>query len=216
MKRDTTALALAALALFLGACGDSGQSSATTTPATPATSGPTSTAASPTATPGTATPTAAEATETDDPGDDFSADAQQSADFPGSGGPLLPLAVRTGEHAGFDRVVFDFAGSGTPGWRVAPVDVAIEDPRGQEVDLAGDAVSEVVITGVRYPEESEYDTVLPSGTIEVDDLEEVEAIHVSGIFEGQLQVLIGLDDEVPFRVFTLADPVRLVIDYRTD
>ena len=38
----------------------------------------------------------------------------------------------------------------------------------------------------------------------------------TGIFEGQLQMLIGLDQEVPFRVITLDDPVRLVLDFRTD
>ncbi len=222
MHRHATGMvALAALTLALAACGDgpSGTTTLTSAPATPsgtatatATATPSPTGTSPSPTPSTAAP----ATETEDPGDDFSAAAQQSPDFPGGGGGLLPVAVRTGEHAGFDRVVFDFTGTGTPGWRVAHVDAAIDDPRGQEIDLDGDAVSEVVITGLRYPEESEYDTVLASGRIEVDDLDEVEEIHVSGIFEGQLQVLIGLEDEVPFRVFTLTDPVRLVIDYRTD
>lgn len=217
--------ALATLALLLGACGGEPTDSPSALPPATASSAPAPSPPSPsTASPSpaaapTATPSAtitAPATETAVPEDDTWALAEQTANFPGGGGPLLPVAVRTGAHDGYDRVVFDLSGDGEPGWRVTYVERAIDDPRGQEIDLDGEAVSEIVITGLRYPEESEYDSVLGSGTVEVDDLDQVEEIHVSGIFEGQLQVLVGLEEEVEFRVLVLQDPVRLVVDYRTD
>ena len=38
-------------------------------------------------------------------------------------------------------------------------------------------------------------------------------MYVGGTFEGYTQVLAGIDgDPVPFRVFTLTDPSRLVVD----
>ena len=222
--KPARATALITLALLLGACG--GEATPGTTsgpggaPSTTTAAGTPSGAPTPSGTPTpTATPMPSDTGSPDDgTADDetFSAADQQSDDFPGSGGPLLPVAVRTGEHAGFDRVVVDSTGEGTPGWRVSWVEEPIDDPRGQVVPLDGDAYAEVVITGLPYPEEAEYDEVLPSGTTDADDLEVVEQVHVSGIFEGQLQMLIGLDQEVPFRVITLDDPVRLVLDFRTD
>lgn len=207
--------------LLLGACGD--DEPATPSPE-PVTFGPTTqtdgtttdtSTTSPGATPTASGATGGPATETAQPDDDTWSRAEQTDNFPSGGGTLLPVGVRTGFHPGYDRVVFDLAGEGQLGWRVTYVDTAIEDPKGEEVDLMGDAVSEVIISGLRMPEESEHDDVLRAGTFEVEELEEVEEIHVSGLFEGQLQVLIGLEDEVPFRVFVLEDPMRLVVDYQT-
>ena len=207
--------------LLLGACGDDEPVTPTSEPVTlspttqtDGTSTDTSTT-TPGSTPTTSGATGGPATETAQPDDDTWSLAEQMNGFPGGGGELLPVGVRTGAHSGYDRVVFDLDGDGQPGWRVTYVEQAIEDPKGDEVDLQGDAVSEVIITGLRMPEESEFDAVLGAGAFEVDGLDQVEEIHVSGLFEGQLQVLIGLEDEVPFRVFVLQDPVRLVVDYQT-
>lgn len=196
MKRNLVG-AIALVALLLAGCGGAGPS-----PTTPAPTNPVPTSATPSA-------TAAPTTETTAP-DDWTTTAQ-SPGFPSGGGDLLPQTVRTSGHDEFDRLVVDFAGDGAPEWRVAYVDVAIDDPRGQEVELRGEAVLELIVTGARYPEESEYDQVLAAGTRDVG-LESVEQVHVSGIFEGQVQLLVGLREKAPFRVFTLTDPVRLVVD----
>jgi hypothetical protein len=38
-------------------------------------------------------------------------------------------------------------------------------------------------------------------------------VYVAGTFEGYTQVLAGIEgDRVPFRVFALSDPARLVVD----
>ncbi|WP_454778295.1 AMIN-like domain-containing (lipo)protein [Georgenia muralis] len=223
MKRSTiTATTGTALLLVLTACGG-GPSEPAAPPATGAdgTGSPTTAAPSPTATAtatATAGGTAEPAEETDEPGEDvvYSTDAQNDPEWPSGGGDLLPVAVRAGAHEGFERVVLDFEGTGTPGWRVEYVDVAIEDPRGTEIDIDGDATLQVVATGVRIPEEDELDRVLPSGEVDVEETDAVEEVYVTGIFEGQNQAFIGLDSERPFRVFTLTDPSRLVVDIQTE
>lgn len=221
MTRTTgpvAALATIAL-LLLGACADEPAASPTSEPVTLTTT----TTTQPTTSSTTPGPTATASggvggpvTETTAPEDGTWVLAEQMNGFPGGGGDLLPVGVRTGSHAGYDRVVFDLEGEGQPGWRVTYVDRAIQDPKGDEVDLQGDAVSEVMISGLRMPEESEQSSVLKAGTFDVEGLDEVEEIHVSGLFEGQLQVLIGLENEVPFRVFVLQDPIRVVLDYQTN
>ena len=222
MKTSTrmAAAITAGLALTLTACG--GEDAAEPTPATQTTAAPTETptgAGTGTAT-GDATDddtdeaTAAPAPETEEPGADvaFSTDPQQSADWPGSGGDLLPVDVRAGVHEGYERVVFDLEGADTPGWRVEYVDAAITDGKGEEIAVDGDATLQVIITGFRYPEKDETPAM---GSYEAEDAELVEEVFVSGIFEGQNQAFIGLDHQAPFRVFVLPDPSRVVVDVQT-
>jgi hypothetical protein len=218
MKRSTiAATAGTALLLVLTACGGGGPSEPAATPPTTADGTESPAAPSPTAsatTGGTAEP----ADETDEPVEDvaYSTEAQNDPEWPSAGGDLLPVAVRAGAHEGFERVVLDLEGTGTPGWRVEYVDVAIEDPRGTEIDIDGDATLQVIATGVRIPEEDELDRVLPSGEVDVEGTDVVEEVYVTGIFEGQNQAFIGLDSERPFRVFTLTEPSRLVVDIQTE
>ena len=126
-----------------------------------------------------------------------------------SGELLLPVSVRVGDHEGFDRVVVELDGDGTPGWQTEYVARAIEDGRGAEVDVDGEAILSVFLTGTRYPEEGED---YPSRHV-VDGEDVVEEVHFLGTFEGMTQLFIGVDDGLAdYRVFTLADPARLVID----
>ncbi len=214
--------AAAALALLLAGCTPDGDGEPTATP-TATTAAPSEspsespsggeTTAAPTPLPSASETTAAPAPETQEPGDgvSYSTAAQSDPTFKEGGGELLPVGVRVGSHPGFERVVFDFEGAGTPGWRVQYVDEAIGDPSGLTIAVDGDATLEVVATGMRYPEESEYDTVIGSGAVDVRT-DGVAEVHVNSLFEGHLQAFIGLDSQRPFRVFTLTGPSRLVID----
>ncbi|MGB3828780.1 MAG: hypothetical protein WA962_08370 [Ornithinimicrobium sp.] len=130
----------------------------------------------------------------------------------GSGNDLLPTTVRIGYHPDYDRVVFDLEGEGTPGYRVSYVDSAVEDGSGATIDVDGDAVLQVVLTGTRYPTENEVYEGGP-GTYSLDASEEIEEVRMSGTFEGNTQAFIGIDDvDTPFRAFVLSDPARLVVD----
>lgn len=127
-----------------------------------------------------------------------------------SGEPLLPVGVRVGDHEGYDRVVVDLAGEGVPGWRAEYVPEAIEDGRGNRIEVDGEAILSIDISGTRYPEEGEGHDV-PRGPVEGPDI--VEEVHYVGTFEGLTQVFIGVDDgPAEFRVFALAQPARLVVD----
>ncbi|MGB3256965.1 MAG: hypothetical protein WBG89_12170 [Ornithinimicrobium sp.] len=127
-------------------------------------------------------------------------------------GDLLSTTVRIGSYADFDRVVFDFEGQGTPGYRVSYVDSAVQDGSGATIDVDGDAILQVVMTGTRYPAEDEAYEGGP-GTYSLDASEEVEQVRLSGTFEGTTQAFIGIDDEdTPFRAFILSEPARLVVD----
>lgn len=124
---------------------------------------------------------------------------------------LTVTDVRVGVHEGYDRVELELEGTGTPGWRVEYVEEALDPGRGDEVDVDGDAVLEVGITGTAMPMDSgveEYggDPVAGPG-------ESVEEVAYRFVFEGVTTAFVGVDGEQrPFRVHTLSDPTRLVVD----
>jgi hypothetical protein len=127
---------------------------------------------------------------------------------------LVLSDVRVGEHEGYTRVVLDFTGTGSPGWTVDYVDEAVLDGSGDVVRLGGDAILDIYASGTTWPADHYY-----SGPqrFEPEAGADVDEVYVAGTFEGYTQVLAGIDgDRVPFRVFALSDPPRLVVDVRDD
>lgn len=126
---------------------------------------------------------------------------------------LTVTDIRTGAHDGFDRVVYELDGRGTPGWRVGYVDRAIEVGSGDPTPVAGDSVLEVRISGSAYPFTSE---VTPyTGPFPVRGPAGGAVVEATGAttFEGATQSFIGLTDpNLPFAVYSLDDPTRVVID----
>ncbi|WP_152190872.1 AMIN-like domain-containing (lipo)protein [Georgenia satyanarayanai] len=209
--RIVATASLAALALAACANDDGEPSPPSSTNPPPVVTEPT-TDASPTEEPSaTPEPTTDAPTEAPAPTDAPAfgpAGTAQSAEP--SGDLLLPVGLRVGDHEGFDRVVVELAGEGVPGWQVEYVDEAIEDGRGERVDVDGEAILSVSVSGTRYPDEGEEHYV-PGAPLEGPDI--VEEVHYLGTFEGLTQLFIGVDDgPADYRVFTLADPARLVID----
>jgi hypothetical protein len=200
--------AVAALTL-LAACGSSEPDG------TPSTSAPTASAsATGPATTAPAPSPAATGTEDDDAQADAAAPgfgATTAGAEPSADASLTVTGLRLGTHTGFDRVVVDLAGTGTPGWHVERAADAVEDPTGDVVDLGGDGVLAVYVTGLGYPFETGQTelgvgTRTPGGTV-------VTGAEFTGTFEGQTQVFLGLTDpDAPYRAFLLQDPLRLVVD----
>ena len=129
-----------------------------------------------------------------------------------AGASLTVTDVRTGHHDGFDRVVFDLGGTGTPGWDVRYVDQAISQGKGDTLPVAGSAILQVTISGVGYPTETgipEYDgsTPLPG-----HDTDVVTEVVWDSTFEGTSVAFIGTTARAPFRVYALAQPTRIVVD----
>ena len=154
-------------------------------------------------------PTASEPAGCPDPGD---VDAVEDA-FPERLSGLVGLEIRTGSHPPcFERVVIEFAGSGElPGHRVEyRPDPIIDSPRGEPVEVAGDAT--IVISAGAWmpnPEGDGYDgprELVPVNVRTILELEQIEN------FEGMTSWAIGLDRERPFTVETLENPSRLVVD----
>jgi hypothetical protein len=200
-----TAAALLAVALLATGCApDDGPTTAGTSGATATTS------AAPSSTPST-TPTATDApVEPEDAG--AAAPFGTTADADPSTDALLSVTgLRTGSHDGYDRVVIDLGGTGTPGWHAEVGASAAVDPSDEVVDLGGAGVLTLVLTGIGYPFDTGQ-TELAPGT-EVPGSGAITAAAFSGTFEGQAQVFVGLTDVDPsFRAFLLHDPTRLVVD----
>ena len=220
MKRAAAVLTALALSGSLAACGDDGPDDLTPSAATSSPSASPVPTVSPTAetssepTSGTPTTSATSGADDDAPAD-FPAGPALSEQEP-SGGPLTVTAVRVARQDGFDRVVFELAGTaaGQAGWRVEYVDEPRAQGSGDVVPVDGDAALSVLITGTGYPmdtgqEEVADDPALPG------DLEVVEDVVLGAVFEGQYEAFIGTAGEQPFRVFRLGDPERVVVDVRT-
>lgn len=137
-----------------------------------------------------------------------------SPDWPGiEGGQLLAPTVRAGVNDGFDRIVVDLTGTGTPSWHAAYPETALRDGSGLPVQIAGDSTLEIVIAGMAYPEPG--DPVYDGGDFGLDThtLDGVYEVIRTTPWEGQVQLFIGLEGEPrPYRVFLLQDPMRLVVD----
>ena len=138
---------------------------------------------------------------------------KRGGDFPELGDDVGPgEGVRVGKHTGYDRVVFDFADSGTPTYLVRYVDTPEADGSGDPVSVAGDAYIEVLVTDVSIPPDGTKPPAdTPPGDLAGTVVAEANAIF--GGFEGHGQSFVGVRDQKrPFRVSLQSSPTRLVID----
>ncbi|GHH67939.1 hypothetical protein GCM10017772_10470 [Promicromonospora soli] len=145
----------------------------------------------------------------------FSANTRpDTAEPQGAGATFLSVTdIRVAEHDGYDRIVFDLAGrgSGKPGWRVEYVDLATDDGSGQPVEVDGDAILRVSLSGTATPTDSGVEEY--SGDHIQPGTEAVDEIVYRYWFEGYTTAFIGVDEtERPFRVFLLENPTRVVLD----
>ena len=124
--------------------------------------------------------------------------------------------IRIGAHEGFDRVVYEFGGTGTPGWTVGYVEQAIQDGSGAEVEIGGTSILAVTITGAAYPFDSGVEEYAGPDPLTDPSATVVEEVHFGATFEGMTQSWIGTTTERPaFTVTTLSNPTRLVVDVAT-
>ena len=124
--------------------------------------------------------------------------------------------VAVAGHGGYDRVVFQFR-NGLPGYRVEYVEPPLrEDGSGNVVKLAGNA-----FVVVRMEPASGFDLSVPEGELIYtgprrlpgSGTSVVREIVRTGDFEAVLTWAVGLDARVAYRVLTLDDPARIVVDF---
>jgi hypothetical protein len=106
--------------------------------------------------------------------------------------------IRTGRHPNFDRVVLDFRG-GPPGYVAGYVNKVYADPSGRLIRLKGDASLMIRLK--------------PATAHRADgSLTYAGPDKFSGDFEGVVSIALGLRHKAGFRVFTLRNPTRIVVD----
>lgn len=232
-RRFTSSAALLALALAgLTACSPGQEAPASSTTSTPAESetSPTesstttespSTEPSETATPtetatATATPSEPPADESSVPVDfsDFSTADQTSDGWPVHGSPTYLTQVRAAAHDGYDRVVLEFRGAEPPSHDVRYVDEATGDTSGLTLDVEGETFLYIGTAIVLNPVDvgDPEDSVL-TGPSDIGDAA-ISGLFSEGPSEGHSATFIGLDSARDFRVTTLTDPARIVVDIK--
>jgi hypothetical protein len=205
MRTAAAARGLLLLAVLVGATGCGGDS---TKDADPSTTGPSN---APATTP-TGSPSAQGSVRP------FPADTSADDGGHGSGNRLGLTDVRVGRHPGFDRVVFELGGTGTPGWRVEYTTTPRADGSGARVRLKGTVFLQVVLRGVGLPDDV---GIAPFGNsrtrIPGTGTHGVAEVAPGAVFEGDQQAFIGLTGaQRPFRAFALTNPARVVVDVQDD
>lgn len=120
-------------------------------------------------------------------------------------------AVRTGEHSGYDRVVFQFSKE-LPGYTVGRVQAVYSDPKGSPVPLAGQSYLRVVFHGTSAVCPQPPHPIYTGPAVLTPYYPELLTVSAAGDFEGVLSFGIGLAAQGGYHVFTLTSPHRLVID----
>jgi hypothetical protein len=132
----------------------------------------------------------------------------------------LLQAMRTGHHAGFDRVVLEFCGSQVPPHRLAYVDEVRRDPSDRPLPLRGRAFVRLVVRGgttttapiaahpATAPRYHGPARLTPHYPLLAD-------VAIAGDFERVLSFGIGLRQPAGLHVTVLSAPPRLVVDVLT-
>jgi hypothetical protein len=119
--------------------------------------------------------------------------------------------VRTGRQDGYDRVVFEVEGEGLPGWAVHYVDAPADQGSGNPVEVSGDAVLQVALTGVGYPSDTGVEQFDPAGPVPGPGTAVTEVV-LGSTFEGITEAFVGTTGQSPFRVYLLEGPTRVVVE----
>jgi hypothetical protein len=122
-------------------------------------------------------------------------------------------AIRVGHHAGFDRVVIQLRGR-TPGFDVKYVTNLHADPSDKVVNLLGPASLQFIVTPAAGFNPTNGHSTLTTPERTKWRLDQVRETAVIGDFEGVFTLGVGLARKAPFRVLTLQNPTRIVVDIR--
>ena len=128
------------------------------------------------------------------------------------GASVTVSEIRFGVHDGFDRVVLEVGGEGTPGWDVRYVEQASSQGSGEAVDVAGNAVLQVSLTGAGYPYDTGVQEVPRGRAVSTAGAGTVTDVVFDATFEGTTVAFVGTNEQAPFRVYLLDAPTRLVLE----
>jgi hypothetical protein len=120
--------------------------------------------------------------------------------------------IRTGRHEGFDRVVFEVDGSGSPGWDVRYIDQPSSQGKGDPVEVDGEAVLQVTITGAGLPFDTGVDEWSGPDPLPGQGTAVVTEVVWDATYEGTSVAFVGTTARAPFRVHLLEQPTRVVLE----
>ncbi|SED19945.1 hypothetical protein SAMN04489727_6852 [Amycolatopsis tolypomycina] len=128
--------------------------------------------------------------------------------------PVTPTMtnIRTGLNSGFDRVVLDLSSGPAPTVRHQLVDELFADASGEVVWLTGEYFIEVFASPAAAHDADGNPTFPGPRKFRTWNLRNVMAVAVTGDFEGQLTIGLGVRSRTAVKVFTLTAPNRVVID----
>ena len=118
--------------------------------------------------------------------------------------------IRTGRHAAFDRVVIDLNGEAS-GYTVGYVRQVREDGSGKAVETRGRADLLIRLTPANAHHENGSPTYNGPTRFTVD-YPALREVAFAGDFEATVSIALGVRSKSGFRVLTLADPTRIVVD----
>jgi hypothetical protein len=183
---------------------------------TPASSSNGSPAISPTATPLTTPPpvvstAASESGDTSSP--DFEGTTRVTEKKRGERPPVILRAVRAAKHDNFDRVVFEFTGSGLPGYRIAYVDQPMRScGAGEVVSVGGNGLMFIQILPANAHTEAGEATIAERER--KLNLPVMQELKLTCDFEADVQWVLGVTSPNRYRVLELLNPARLVVDIK--
>jgi hypothetical protein len=124
------------------------------------------------------------------------------------------LTMRFGKHRGFDRVVFEVKGD-LIGYMVTFGQPPFQAEAGENtVKVRGRAFVEISLYPVRSSDENieaNNNLAIQQNRLKMPLIREVKPVEW---FEGELRYVFGLKRRTPFRVQTLSNPTRLVVDFK--
>ena len=128
--------------------------------------------------------------------------------------PVMPKMtnIRTGLNTGFDRVVLDLTSGPAPSVSYQLVDELTADASGEIVWLTGEFFIEVFTTPAAAHDDNGNPTYPGPAKFRTRNLRNIMAVAVTGDFEGQVSIGLGVRSRTAVNVFTLTAPNRVVID----
>ncbi|WP_410619614.1 hypothetical protein [Amycolatopsis sp. cmx-8-4] len=121
-------------------------------------------------------------------------------------------AIRTGANPGFDRIVLDLTAGGAPSAGYQLFDELTADPTGDIVWLTGQYFINVTVPFAAAHDDNGVPTYTGPQKFRTWNLRNVMAVAVTGDFEAQLTIGLGVRSRTTVNVFTLTAPNRVVID----
>lgn len=123
------------------------------------------------------------------------------------------IGLRYATHENFDRVVIDIRGR-RPGYRISYTKRLAYDGSGKTVPLKGRKKMSLTLTPAYAHRMQDGSGVYEGPRLEQVDFPTLRGVAFTGDFEGQVSFGFSTDRRAPYRIFTLTEPNRIVVDWK--